>query len=159
MTWSYDLTTLSTNKMTQVRLMVGDTVSTSPQMQDEEIIFMLTQRGSAYGAAAEICRALSAKLSREADTVDKDLRTMLSSRAKAYASRARELEIQAKARGGGLPYAGGISINDKISQELNTDRVNPSFQREMDTNYVPVAPIGNEGTPLVTNTDDGADNV
>ena len=159
MTWSYDPTTLSTNKTAQVRLLVGDTVSTSPQMQDEEIAFSLTQRGSVYGAAADICRALAAKLSREADTVDKDLRTMLSSKSKAYATRARELEVQAKARGGGLPYAGGISVSDKIIQELNLDRVNPSFQREMDTNYEPVAPIGNEGTPLITTTNDAGNNV
>ena len=159
MTWTYDPSTLSTNKTAQVRFMVGDTIPTAPQMQDEEIAFALTQRGSSYGAAADICRALAAKLSREADTVDKDLRTMLSNRATAYARRARDLEIQAKARGGAIPYAGGISIIDKITQELDPDRVPPSFNREMDTNYDPVAPVGNEGTPLPTLEGDTSDNV
>lgn len=158
MTWSYDLAALATNKKNQVRLLIGDTVATSPQMQDEEIAFALTQRGSIYGAAADICRALSAKLSREADTVDKDLRTMLSTRAKAYASRARDLEIQAKARGGAMPYAGGISIADKIQQETDLDRVQPDFSRGMDINYLPVAPVGNEGTPSTPASDD-SDNI
>ena len=158
MTWSYDPTTLSTNKTAQVRFLIGDTVQTSPQMQDEEIAFALTQRGSPYGAAADVCRALAAKLSREADTVDKDLRTMLSSKASAYARRARDLEIQGKARGGAMPYAGGISIADKVQKELDLDRVAPDFNKNMDTNYEPVAPVGNEGTPLPSIDDTEDDN-
>jgi hypothetical protein len=157
MTWTYNLSLLATSKLAQVRFLMGDTVATSPQMQDEEINFAITQRGSIYGAAADVCRALSAKLSREADTVDKDLRTMMSSRAKAYAARANALEIQGKVRGGALPYSGGISILDKVAQELDTDRVPPFFNRGMDTNYLPVAPVGNEDTPLPSADDDSDD--
>ena len=159
MTWSYDPTTLDTNKTNQVRFLAGDTESTDPLVQNEEIVFALTQRNSIYGAAAIVCRTIAAKFSRQADTVDRDLRDTLSSKAKAYAMRANEYEVQAKARSGALPYAGGISIADKVQQELDLDRVPPSFNREMDTNYLPVAPVGNEGTPLPTEDNADEDNV
>lgn len=160
MTWSYNPATLETNKIAQVRYLVGDTIGTDPQVQDEEIAFALTQRASTYGAAAIVCRALASQLSRQADTVDKDLRTVLSSKAKAYSARAISYEVQANARGGGLPYAGGISIADKVNRELDLDRVPPAFTVDMDDNYLPVAPIGNEGTPSpVDDESDTSDNV
>ena len=160
MTWAYDPTTLTTNKVAQVRYLVGDTISTEPQVQDEEISFALSQRTSIYGAGAIVCRSLSAQLSRQADTVDRDLRTTLSARASAYSKRAVALETMAVTRSGGLPYAGGISFIDKVQQELNTDRVPPQFTIDMDDNYLPVAPVGNEGTPLpIDGNDDSSDNV
>lgn len=159
MTWSYDPTTLTTNKTNQVRFLVGDTEVTDPLVQDEEIVFALSQRNSIYGAAAIVCRTIAAKFSRLADTVDRDIRDALSSKAKAYAMRANEYEVQAKARSGALPYAGGISIADKVTRELDLDRVPPSFNREMDTNYLPVAPVGNEDTPLPSIESDTSDNV
>jgi hypothetical protein len=150
MSWTYDPTQLGTSKMMQVRLLVGDTKPTDQQVQDEEINFALTQRANIYGAAAIICRSLSSQLSREADTVDKDLRTTLSQRATAYGKQAAAYEVKASVRGGGLPYAGGLSIADKIMNEANTDRVQPQFSIDMDDNYLPVAPVGNEGTPQPT---------
>lgn len=159
MTWTYNLTQLATSSLMQVRYLIGDTVAAQPQVQDEEITFALSQRPSIYGAAAMVCRSLSSRLSREADTVDKDLRTTLSARATAYARRAAEYENKAISRGGALPYAGGISISDKVQNELNTDRVQPQFAIEMDDNYLPVAPVGNEGTPLPDDQADSGDNV
>lgn len=133
--------------MMQVRFLVGDTIPADQQVQDEEITFALTQRPSIYGAAAVVCRSLAARLSRQADVVDKDLRTALSARAKAYSARAIEYDGKANARGGGLPYAGGLSIADKIQNENNPDRMQPQFNIGMEDNYLPVAPVGNEGTP------------
>jgi hypothetical protein len=145
--------------MMQVRLIVGDTKQTDPQVQDEEINFALTQRPSIWGAAAMVCRSISSRLSREADTVDKDLRTVLSARAKAYAARANEYDLKAAVRGGAMPYAGGISIADKVTNEQDTDRVQPAFTVSMDDNYLPVAPVGNEGTPLPSTSDETGDDV
>lgn len=158
MTWTYSPSTMATSPMMQVRYLVGDTVSTDHQVQDEEINFALTQRPSIYGAAAMVCRSLAARLSREADTVDKDLRTTLSARATAYSRRASDYENQARSRGGAMPYAGGISIADKVGNELDTDRVQPAFTIDMDDNYLPVAPVGNEGTPSAVDNN-GGDNV
>jgi hypothetical protein len=156
MSWTYDPSQLETSKLMQVRYLVGDTKTTDQQVQDEEINFAIGQRPSIYGAAAMVCRSLASKLSREADTVDKDLRTVLSSRAKAYSIRASEYDVKASVRGGAMPYAGGISIADKIGNEADTDRVQPQFSIQMDDNYLPVAPVGNEGTPQpASDEDDG----
>lgn len=147
MSWTYDPTQLQTSSKMQVRYLVGDTIAADQQVQDEEINFVLTQRPSIYGAAAMVCRSLASRLSRQADTVDKDLRTVLSARAKAYAARAVEYDTKATIRGGGKPYAGGLSISDKIQNEQDTDRVQPQYNISMDDNYLPVAPVPNEGTP------------
>lgn len=147
MSWTYDLTQLTSSAMMQVRFLIGDTIAADQQVQDQEITFVLTQRPSIYGAAAMVCRSLAARLSRQADVVDKDLRTALSSRAKAYSARALEYETKATIRGGGLPYAGGLSVADKIGNENNSDRVQPQFNIGMEDNYLPVPPVGNEGTP------------
>jgi hypothetical protein len=53
MTWTYTITDLSTSQKDQVRLLIGDTVQTDHQLQDEEIAYLLTQRSSVYGAAAD----------------------------------------------------------------------------------------------------------
>lgn len=147
MTWTYSPSALAATPLYQVRYLVGDVKVTDPQVQDEEIAFALTQRPSIYGAAAMVCRSLSAQLSREADTVDKDLRTTLSARATAYSKRANEYEMKASVRGGAMPFAGGISVSDKVRNEQDPDRVQPQFTISMDDNYLPVAPVGNEGTP------------
>lgn len=157
MPWTYDFTQLATSMLMQVRYLVGDTVLADPLVQDEEINFALSQRPSIYGAAAMVCRSLSANLSREADTVDKDLRTTLSARATAFARRAQDYETRAITRGGAMPYAGGISISDKVLNEQDPDRVQPQFTVSMDDNYLPVGPAPNEGTPTVEGNESGDD--
>jgi len=159
MTWTYSPASVAASPMMQVRYLVGDTVATDPLVQDEEINFSLSQRPSIYGAAAMVCRSLSARLSREADTVDKDLRTTLSARATAFSRRAAEYENKAVSRSGAKPFAGGLSIADKINRENDPDRVQPGFVLGGDTNYLPVAPVGNEGTPQPLNQPDDSDNV
>lgn len=145
MTWTYNPAQLSTSSLFQVRYLMGDTISTDPQVQDEEINWALTQRATTYGAAAIVCRALAGRLSREVDTVDRELRDSISQRARAYSVMANSYEIQAATRGGGLPYAGGISIIDKENQQNDTDRVPPQFQIGMDDNLIdPIGPAGNE---------------
>lgn len=146
MAWSYDATTLATTPKDQVRLLIGDTVSTDQQMQDEEITFLLSRRSSIYGAAAECCRSLQAKFSRSVDQSAGDTRAMYSQMAKAYAVKVREFESKAAAGGSGLPYAGGISESDKGGREDDDDRVSPQFQLGMMDNFLPVAPSGNESS-------------
>ena len=144
MTWTYAAGSLASDPLTQVRYLVGDTKASDQQVQDEEIGFALAQRPGIYGAAGLVCRSLAAQLSREADTVDQNLRTTLSARATAYAKRAAAYEAQASARGGIAPYAGGISIADKTVQTNDRDRVPPQFDLGMDDDFLPVAPEGNE---------------
>ncbi len=132
-----------------VRFLIGDTVYKDQQFTDPEILHAINLRSSSYGAAAVLCRSLAAKFAREADTVDRDLRTTLSARSRAYRQAAIEYDNQALLTGAGaMPYAGGISQSDKLLQELNPDRVTPQFNIGMDDNEIPVSQSGNETPPI-----------
>jgi hypothetical protein len=144
MTWSYSPFKIATCPKDQVRLLIGDVLENHPQIQDEEISFLLTVRATIYGAAAECCLALAAKFSRSVDVQAGTSKFAYSQLAKAYTTKAAYFNAKAAAGGSALPYAGGISISDKQQQELNTDRVPPQFNIGMDDDYLPVAPAGNE---------------
>lgn len=144
MSWSYNVNSLATNQTYQVRMLIGDTIPTDAQLQDEEIAFTLTLRANIWGAAAECCRSIASNYSREADSVQGELRTIYSARARAYAARATAFDARASLGGAGLPYAGGISVTDKQNQEQNTDRVAPQFNLGMDDSALPVPSVGNE---------------
>jgi hypothetical protein len=145
MTWSYTVSDLTTSSKDQVRFLIGDTIANDPQLQDEEINFALTIRGSVYGTAAQCCLSISAQLSRKADTTTGELRTLYSSQAKAYQARAAAYEVKSSELGGALPLVGGISYTDKENAVLDQDRVAPEFVRNItDNTNQPIAPAGNE---------------
>jgi hypothetical protein len=146
MVWTYAPATLATTPKDQVRLVIGDTLDTEPQLQDEEILYLLTVRSSVYGAAAECCRSLQAKFSRSVDQGAGDQKILFSQMAKAYGVKAAEFESKAAMSGAGAPYAGGISVADKQNQQQDQDRVQPQFQIGMMDDFLPVAPTGNEAS-------------
>ncbi|WP_407146251.1 hypothetical protein [Bradyrhizobium sp. ORS 86] len=141
MTWTYDVTALATSAKDNVRLLIGDTDETDPQLQDEEIAYFLSGRPNPYGAAAECCRALAAKYARLVSQSAGDTKFVFSDMSKAYERRASDFEGQAANSGAGLPYAGGISNTDKLNQESDSDRVQPQFTLGIDDNFLPVAPV------------------
>lgn len=143
-TWTYDPTTLATSQVNQIRRLVGDVLSSDQQIFNEEIAFALTQRPNVYGAAADCCRYIAAQYARKVDTIQPGpLSVMYSSQSKNYQTRANELDKLASLRGGGMPYAGGISVMDKLTQVLDSDRVTPSFNIGMQDSYSPIPPAGN----------------
>ena len=142
MSWSYNPSLLASSAKDAVRLLIGDVVSCDPQMQDEEIAYFVSSRGTLYGAAAECCRSMAAKFSRSVDQQAGTTKLAYSQMAKAYTVKAIEFETKATLSGAALPYSGGISLNDKEMQELNTDRVEPVFSKGMDDNSIPVASGG-----------------
>ena len=144
MTWSYNVSQLASSPVSQVRRLIGDVLQTDQLLQDEEIAFALTLRASIFGAGAEACRMISANYARDADSVQKDMRTLYSQRAGAFARQAQRLELQAMVRSGALPYAGGLSVADKTAQEQDADRVTPQFNLGMDDNSLPVGAAGTE---------------
>lgn len=146
MTWSYTIADLATSTKDQVRFLIGDTFQSDPQVQDEEINFAVSQRSSVWGAAAECCRSIAAKFARSVDVTAGSSKSSFSQMAKAYTAKALDFEAKAAMGGAGLPYAGGISIADKLQQEQNEDRVNPQFQIGMDDDFLPVSPAGNESS-------------
>lgn len=147
MTWSYNPAQIQTNQIFQVRYLIGDTNQDDPQQENEEIEFALQIRGSIWGAAAMACESISANLSRKADTVTGELHTKYSTLSTAYNARSMVYEQQAAARSGALPIVGGISIQEKINQESDPDRVPPNFNIGMtDNNNQPLPPAGNESS-------------
>lgn len=135
MSWSYtpsDLnTTTASGRLNTVRLLVGDTDSTDELVQNEEILFALSQTGdNVYYAAVWICRAVAAKFSRLVTTnLDGALSANYSDRAKQYNQLAIQIEAQGKKTSGKAlgVSAGGISVAAMGVANSDPDRVKPAF--------------------------------
>lgn len=144
MVWSYVPAQLAASTKDQVRLLIGDVLSTDPQMQDEEIVFAISNNSSIAGAAADCCTALASKFARSPDQKSAALQVNFSQLSKQYALMAVYYRNQAAIGGSAMPYAGGISLTDKLNQEQNSDRVSPQFTIGMQDDLLPLPPIGPE---------------
>lgn len=144
MTWTYDPKQLSTSQMQQIRLLISDTDSSDMMLQDEEINYALTQRPTTLGAAADCCRTLAAKFSRQVDSSIGDLRASFSQKYDHFMGLSYQLDARATESGAGVPYAGGISEADKEQQQEDSDRVPPQYTLGMTDNNLPVPSAGNE---------------
>lgn len=141
-TYSGDPTTSTKD---QVRALIGDTDWDDPLLTDGEINWFVTQRSTVYGAAAFACRSLATKYARQVDNVVGEMHLLYSQRTKSFNLMAQQFEGQAAQRGGGAPYAGGVSVAQKIANFTNPDIVQPQFNIGMDDNYIiPLSPAGNE---------------
>lgn len=154
--WTYDPSLIATNSVYAVRDLIGDTKSGDVLLFDGEISAAISNYSNTYLAAAECCRKIASRFGRDVDTQQGELRTMYSSRRKAYQSLGVDLEQRGFARGGIMGYAGGISQSDKDSYVSDTDRVQPQFNIGMMDDLIPTGPIGHEtpGSPLPFNSDE-----
>lgn len=108
--------------------MIRDTNEARPLMTDEEITFFYTMERNIWRAAASACLSLA-----DGQAVNKSVGDLsIGSKVDTYRSLAADYRRRADADAS--VYAGGISIADKLSQESNTDRVNPSFTRNLQVN-------------------------
>lgn len=137
MAWSYDPTdldkTTASGRLNSVRLLVGDNNIDDQQLQDEEIVFGLSENSNnIYLTAAWVARAVSSEYSRLVTTkLDGALSSNYSDLAKQYRTLADQLEYQAKTNGASLGVvAGGISKTDVETVRANTDRIEGSFRRD-----------------------------
>jgi len=137
MAFTYDDTDLDTTtasgRLNSTRLLVGDTNSSEPQLQDAEVNFSLGQNNdNVYLAAAWLARVLSMKFAREVDIdLDGILGVSNSQLSKQYGDLANDLEFQAKTNGAGLGvYAGGMTKTGVNAVRSNTNRIQPSFRRD-----------------------------
>ena len=134
MTWTYSGDP-TFSKKDEVRFLLGDTNSDSQRVSDEEIEYTLTSAGNnAYSAAARCARSLAALYATKVDKAVGDLNISWSQLAQNFASLAAQLEGQVARRSSPRLYAGGISVSDKDSEDLRTDRVEPRFKSDMFTN-------------------------
>ena len=136
MAWTYDPTTLGTTtaseRLNSVRLLSGDTDTADKQLENEEIVFSLSQTGNnVYYSAAWVARAISSKYARLVDTsVDGVLSSKYSKLSNQYVVLAQSLEFQGKTSGATLGVkAGGITVSTIKTVSANSERNKPSFKR------------------------------
>lgn len=125
MTWSYTGDPSSSDKDT-VRFLIGDTDTSSEQLSDEEIAYLITEHGSAQAAAIAGCEALQAKYARQADQKTGDISISYSQLSKHYQQLATTIRNRLSILA--TPYAGGISYADRETDNTDTDRVDPAFE-------------------------------
>ena len=126
MSWSYSGDP-GASDLDEVRFLIGDTDTDDQQLSDEEINYLLTSTGSVQAAALEAARSLWAKYSRMVDQKTGDIDIKYSQRKDAYAALIRQLQLGMLP----VPYAGGISEDDKQVDEADSDVVQPAFTRGM----------------------------
>ena len=122
-----------------VRFLIGDTVSTDQQFNDAEIDYLNAQEPNVYKAAAQGARALASKFARRADKEMGDLKIKWSQLQRSYLNLAEELEERSLS-GIGTIFVGGINKDDKDTENLRTDRVEPYFVRGQFDNIRAVKP-------------------
>lgn len=154
MTWTYDPTQLlngPNTQLMQVRYLIGDTMPGKQQVQDEEILFSISQYPNVNAAAAQVCRALAAKYATQVDLVQGELKTNYSQMSRRYAQIAADLERRGLTV---VPIAGGVSLTDKANVAQDTDRVPPDFNRGQFDDLLPVGPVGQQTpTPGMPDSD------
>jgi hypothetical protein len=138
MTWTYSGDpTLSTRD--QVRFLIGDTNSSTPIFQDEEIDWLLTQNTNVYLAAASAADAAASgvvAVGGNSATKTKTVGALSISygdteKAKDWRTLASQLRVRAALTRTIVPYSGGISKSDKATRQQDSDWNKPSFARGM----------------------------
>lgn len=157
-TWTYDVTAFTSTEPSAlyptatkgnrylIRLLINDTNSAIPLFFDEEIDVMQTLEANTYCAAAALCESLTTIKGNVATKKVGEL--SITYNPKFY----RDLAGMLRARGAGhqIPYAGGISVADKMAFASNTDYTQSSVQRGLDDNPAAPQPALPQTTPLTT---------
>lgn len=137
MAWTYDPTDLATDtasgRLNSVRLLVGDTDTNDQQVQNEEIVFALSESANnVYAAASWVARIIASKYSRLVDTqLNGALSSDYSKLAEQYFKLSEDLEYRGKTNGAVLGVAaGGLTISGINAVRANTNRVEGSFRRD-----------------------------
>lgn len=129
MTWSYNIASGLPKDL--VRLYIGDTISTDPQLQDEEIaVYVAGNPTSPMLAAAACCVALQARFARQVSKTLGQMSISASDRMKAYQELGAELRTRALRQRGLSPMeVGGLTLAEKASVASQQGLVQPSFRR------------------------------
>ena len=135
MSWSYtpsDLNISTTSgRLNSVRLLIGDTDSSDQIMQDEEILFSLSQTNNkVYYAGSWACHMIASKYSRLVDLKIEGSSSRYSELSKQYITMSDHLNDLGKRTDGrslGVS-AGGISVSEMTVAAQNSDNIDPSFK-------------------------------
>ena len=114
----------------RVRLLIGDTDSDEPLLMDSELDFLITLGGNIYSVAASACETIAAKFAREVSKSVGGLSLGSQDRQAHYQSLASSLRFQLALRVS-IPFAGGLSQDEKNSNNSDPDLVPHLFSRDL----------------------------
>jgi hypothetical protein len=117
--------------LNKTRLLIRDTNSTNVMFEDEELNQFLGMAANPFGAAGLAARTMQAVNSGKADKTVGELSIKYSGVATAWGKLADELDTKGKTKGSPQLFAGGISASNKLTQEQDSDRVDPAFYRDI----------------------------
>lgn len=113
----------------QVRLLIGDTDAEEPFLMDSELDFLVSLGGNTYSIAASACEIIAAKFAREVSKSVGSLSLGSQDRQAHYQSLAASLRFQLALRIS-IPFAGGLSQNEKDANNGDPDLVPHLFSRD-----------------------------
>ncbi len=126
--WGYSGDPANSN-LDAVRYLVRDTDSADPVILDDEIEFVLSQNGNnLYRSAADVCDTIALELGRQL-TFTGPIAESAKEKFEQYKQMAEEYRIKAAKRGVAV-FAGGISVADKTTRALDSDRTPNDFTRD-----------------------------
>ena len=135
LTWTYDPT--FTAPRDTIRFLTFDTDYLNPLLADEEVNRCIaleaadpTRTSAQYRIAAMACFIIATRMSGFGDQAVGDVRNKFNERAADYTARADDYRERAR-QAGGVPYAGGITLADKQTADLDLGRTHPMFTRDM----------------------------
>lgn len=128
--WSYSGNPRA-NAKDAVRFTIGDTDSREPLLLDGEIEYLLELYNNVVlNASIRACEMVMAKFTRLVDETVGSVSVQWSSRQQSFMKLRNELTSRL-AKEDCIPFAGGISVSQKVTERQNSDRVNPDFSKHM----------------------------
>ena len=135
------------NSTHEVRFLIGDTDCKDPLLQDEEIKFLINQEGSALKAAVLAAEAIAAKFCRLTQESVGSISIAQNQKAEHYKKLAERLKKRLSSTDA-CWFAGGISVDQKQTEQLDSDRVHPKFIKSAhETPGVSLEPDAEEHDP------------
>jgi hypothetical protein len=127
---TFTYTNPASSTMQAIRFRIGDTVSTDPQLTDEEINYVVGVQSKVSLAAAQCCEAIAAKYARQVNTSNISLSIGAAERMKHYQALATTLRQQANrdAEQNATILVGGAVQADVDEMNDDSTYVQPSFK-------------------------------
>lgn len=104
-------------------MLVGDTNSNRPLLQDEEIQYHIDNAATLYFAAADVCDTIAAQYAGVTSKTVGPLTVDLSGVQDQYTAKGKTLRITARRKGGMGIFAGGLSYDEKLSASDDDDLI------------------------------------
>lgn len=127
MSFSYDLSDLST-EFNRLRLEIGDVDSNDYFLDDEEIMYVQSEKTSFYRRAAACCELICIKIARNVKT---KIGHFSEDSNEIYV---RYKELAAKFQAVDYPWSSSITISEKEGYEDDTSLVQPKMKKGIHDN-------------------------